>query len=73
MRDEDKLVPFSSSRTRAIVKARRVAGSVVISLPTEVRKPLGIEAGDKVLVEVSSSHYVDDPGYEPKYLTITKE
>lgn len=54
----------SSSRTRAIVKARKVAGCVVISLPASVRKPLGIEAGDKVLVEADS---------RTEQLTITKE
>ena len=51
-------------RARAIVKARKVAGSVVISLPLSVREPLGIEAGDKVLVEADSC---------TKQLTITKE
>ena len=57
----------AASRTRAIVKARKVAGSVVISLPAEVRRPLGIEAGDKVLVEVDST------GPSPEYLIVTKE
>lgn len=60
----------SASRTRAIVKARKVAGSVVISLPAEVRKPLGIEAGDKVLVEVA---WEDGNSVPPEYLIVTKE
>jgi bifunctional DNA-binding transcriptional regulator/antitoxin component of YhaV-PrlF toxin-antitoxin module len=59
----------STSRTRAIVKARKVAGSVVISLPASVRKPLGIEAGDKVLVEVGESH----TGMCLECLIVTKE
>lgn len=53
-------------RTRVIVKARRVAGSVVISLPLSIRRPLRIEAGDKVLVEVDTRRIIDR-------LIITKE
>ena len=58
--------PSSSGPSRAIVKARKVAGSVVISLPASVRLPLGIEAGDHVLVEVDSILF-------PECLIVTKE
>lgn len=35
-----------------LVKVRRIAGSVCISLPKTVLSPLNIECGDKVLLEV---------------------
>lgn len=57
------------SRIRAIVKARKVSGCVVISLPLAVRQPLGIEAGDKALVEVN----IGPPKALPDCLIVTKE
>lgn len=39
-------------RTREIVKARIVAGSVVVSLPKSILDPLDIKPGDQVVLEV---------------------
>jgi antitoxin component of MazEF toxin-antitoxin module len=47
---------------REIVKVRMVAGSVVISLPQSVLDPVGLKAGDRVVIEA-----------EPPRLIITKE
>lgn len=47
-------MPTADRRVREIVKARTVAGCVVITLPLRVREPLGIIAGDRVAVEVVS-------------------
>lgn len=43
-----------AAKIRTIVKARLVAGSVVISLPAIVRDAVEIKPGDRVSVEVSS-------------------
>jgi hypothetical protein len=48
---------------REIVKVRLVAGSTVISLPQSVLDPVGLKAGDRVLVEAAP----------PRRLIITKE
>lgn len=48
---------------REIVKARTVAGSVVISLPQTILEPIGLKAGDRVVVEAAP----------PRRLIITKE
>ncbi len=51
------------TRTRSIVKAREVAGSLVVTLPVQVRREAGIQVGDRVCVAVEGSGRV----------TITKE
>ena len=48
---------------REIVKVRKVAGSVVVSLPASVLEPVGIKAGDRVVVEAAP----------PQRLILTKE
>lgn len=48
---------------REIVKLRTVAGSVVVSLPQSVLEPVGLRAGDRVVVEAAP----------PRRLIITKE
>jgi antitoxin component of MazEF toxin-antitoxin module len=48
---------------REIVKVRMVAGSLVVSLPQTVLEPVGITAGDRVIVEAAP----------PRRLIITKE
>jgi antitoxin component of MazEF toxin-antitoxin module len=48
---------------REIVKLRTVAGSVVVSLPQSVLEPVGLKAGDRVVVEAAP----------PRRLIITKE
>jgi antitoxin component of MazEF toxin-antitoxin module len=48
---------------REIVKLRTVAGSVVVSLPHSVLEPVGLRAGDRVVVEAAP----------PRRLIITKE
>jgi bifunctional DNA-binding transcriptional regulator/antitoxin component of YhaV-PrlF toxin-antitoxin module len=48
-------MPAADRRVREIVKARTVAGCVVITLPLRVRESLGIIAGDRVAVEVVSA------------------
>jgi antitoxin component of MazEF toxin-antitoxin module len=48
---------------REIVKLRTVAGSVVVSLPRSVLEPVGLKAGDRVVVEAAP----------PRRLIITKE
>lgn len=48
---------------RELVKVRLVAGSAVISLPQSVLEPVGLKAGDRVLVEAAP----------PRRLIITKE
>ncbi len=48
---------------REIVKVRTVAGSLVVSLPQSVLEPVGIQAGDRVIVEAAP----------PRRLIITKE
>jgi len=48
---------------REIVKVRTVAGSVVVSLPQSILAPVGIKAGDRVVVEASP----------PRRLIISKE
>jgi antitoxin component of MazEF toxin-antitoxin module len=48
---------------REIVKVRLVAGSAVISLPQSVLEPVGLKAGDRVIVEAAP----------PRRLIITKE
>ncbi len=48
---------------REIVKVRTVAGSIVVSLPQSVLDPVGIKAGDRVIVEAAP----------PRRLIITKE
>jgi antitoxin component of MazEF toxin-antitoxin module len=46
-----------------MVKLRTVAGSVVVSLPQSVLEPVGLKAGDRVVVEAAP----------PRRLIITKE
>lgn len=46
-----------------IVKVRMVAGSLVVSLPQSVLKPVGLREGDRVVVEAAP----------PRRLVITKE
>jgi antitoxin component of MazEF toxin-antitoxin module len=48
---------------KEFVKVRTVAGSVVVSLPQSVLAPVGIKAGDRVVVEAAP----------PRRLIITKE
>lgn len=48
---------------RELVKVRNVAGSLVVSLPQSVLGPVGIQAGDRVVVEAAP----------PRRLIITKE
>jgi antitoxin component of MazEF toxin-antitoxin module len=48
---------------REIVKVRTVAGSIVVSLPQSILDPIGIKAGDRVIVEAAP----------PRRLIITKE
>lgn len=48
---------------REIVKLRTVAGSVVVSLPQSVLEPVGLKAGDRVVVEAAP----------PRRLIVTKE
>lgn len=48
---------------REQVKVRAVAGSIVVSLPQSVLEPLGLKAGDRVIVEAAP----------PRRLIITKE
>ena len=45
------------------MKVRTVAGSVVVSLPQSVLEPVGLKAGDRVIVEAAP----------PRRLIITKE
>jgi antitoxin component of MazEF toxin-antitoxin module len=48
---------------RELVKIREVAGSVVVTLPQSILDPLGLKAGDRVLLEASP----------PRRIIITKE
>jgi antitoxin component of MazEF toxin-antitoxin module len=48
---------------REIVKLRTVAGSVVVSLPQSVLEPIGLKAGDRVVVEAAP----------PRRLIVTRE
>jgi antitoxin component of MazEF toxin-antitoxin module len=48
---------------REFVKVRTVAGSIVVSLPQSVLTPVGINAGDRVIVEAAP----------PRRLIISKE
>ena|SRR5271165_4608616 len=48
---------------REIVKLRTVAGSIVVSLPQSVLEPVGLKAGDRVIVESAP----------PRRLIVTKE
>lgn len=49
-----------------IVKVRMVAGSLVISLPQSILKPLEIKAGDRLIIEPF-------PRENPRQLVLTKE
>lgn len=48
---------------REIVKLRKVAGSIVVSLPQSVLEPVGLKSGDRVVVEAAP----------PRRLILTKE
>ena len=48
---------------REIVKIRKVAGSIVTSLPASVLDPVGLKPGDRVIVEAAP----------PRRLILTKE
>jgi antitoxin component of MazEF toxin-antitoxin module len=48
---------------REIVKLRTLAGAVVVSLPQSVLEPVGLKAGDRVVVEAAP----------PRRLIVTKE
>lgn len=48
---------------RELVKIREVAGSVVVTLPQSILDPLGLKAGDRVLLEASP----------PRRIVITQE
>ncbi|MGO4881236.1 MAG: hypothetical protein ACLP59_10480 [Bryobacteraceae bacterium] len=48
---------------REIVKLRTVAGSAVVSLPQSVLEPVGLKAGDRIVVEAAP----------PRRLIVTKE
>lgn len=42
-----------SAPLRSFLKARYVAGSLIITIPREHREAIGLERGDKVLVETN--------------------
>lgn len=43
-----------SAPLRSFLKARYVAGSLIITIPKEHREAIGLEAGDRVLVETDA-------------------
>lgn len=43
---------------RAIVKVRKIAGCVVVTLPVAVLQATGLEEGDRALIESASSHRI---------------
>ena len=48
---------------RELIKVREVAGSVVVALPQSILEPIGLKAGDRVLLEAAP----------PKRIVLTKE
>lgn len=52
------------STVRAILKARQVAGCVIVTLPKSLRDPLGIDNGDRLMISLDKVN---------RCLVITKE
>lgn len=63
-KDGVTLTDDQKATIREILKARKVADSIVVSLPKSLRDPLGISEGDRLMISLDS---------RKRRLVITKE